>query len=616
MKKIIKYNGNYVLNIDGKIINPIGYMSYLPKNADYEEFYNNGYKLFFLCVYMGDGPINYVSNPKPFDEHIWKSQETYDFSGLDKHLSKLIKDKDVYIVLRMNVNAPMWWIQENPNEVLKTEVGETRLQSVFSEKWKAEVKKFFDKLKQYIQTSKYRKNIVGIHIAGMQTEEWLAPLFYGKEGDYSNLAQKAFQRYLIDKYESIEKLNKSWNENYSNFLDIEIPSQEERNKRHETDIIDEQKHKKVLDYYKFFNDSYAETIEEYCKYIKDIFNKDILVGAFSGYIGQLSINFGHSSIDKLLQSSNIDFFASPFPYHGARKEPIDWFYHSAMSSAKQYGKAWFLEADIRTYKTDYLFNVAPEIVAKENTYFKQEVFLGPQTERESIWHIIKAFGKVLCSSNAFWWFDMWGKWYSSINMMTIMKRAKEEYDRFINIENNYYNEIAVILDNNTGYKYSDKCFYSLVVDQLIELGFIGAPYDLYLKNLVNPLTLSKYKFVFFIAPYEIEEKDKLIIKQLQESNIVVEVTGESNSCRCIDRQYIRELCKKSGVHLFIEKDLIVYNNDKFLCVTAPETGVYNIKMKKDCILKEFATGGNFSTKGCKLSINIEKNQTILFEIIE
>ena len=70
MKKITRKNGRLFIDIDGKQVLPVAYMSYLPTLANFEKFRDIGYKLFSVCLYMGDMPINGWSGIKQLDDSV------------------------------------------------------------------------------------------------------------------------------------------------------------------------------------------------------------------------------------------------------------------------------------------------------------------------------------------------------------------------------------------------------------------------------------------------------------------------------------------------------------------------------------------------------------------
>ncbi|MBQ3506628.1 MAG: beta-galactosidase [Clostridia bacterium] len=624
MKRVVLKNGNLCLEVDGKTVAPVAYMSYLPARANYDEFHKIGYELFSACIYMGDMPINEISGVRPFGEHIWKSRDVFDFSPLDKTVKQALGESlSGYLLLRINVNVPRWWREENPDELVKFGNGKTFMQSSFSEKWIQDVQIFFDKLKAHIQSAAYANNVIAWQIAAMNTEEWISPIDNGSEPDFSVCAQKAFASWCKRRYGKVEALNKAWGTALLAFSDVEIPTMAQRESYNQDPLVDERKHAQTLDFYRCFNQSYATAIERLSAYVKEIFNGDIFVGTFYGYIGQLGVNSGHCALSKLLHSEHIDFFASPFTYTAGRKSADDWFYHSAMQSCKAAGKLWFMEADVRTWKTKALCEVDPTIVGKDNERMLLPVWFGPQTEEQSIWDLTRVFGKVLTSGNAFWWFDMWGGWYDTPRTLEFMHRAKEIYQSALSKSFRSVAEVAVVLDEEAAYGMNihyggQACFL-----QMLALGNTGSPYDLYLKGDCTANDLSAYKCVVYVAPFTLTDFDRETIATLDKTGKTVLLTGKpfdigGNHVHAIDKPLteneLRAYYRTAGVHAYIEKTGLLVANADFVGITAADDSAYELHMPKDCVLQDAFTGETYETRDNKITLSMQKMQSKLFMV--
>ena len=591
---IIKDGENLYIDADGEKILPAAYMSYIDDNADYQQFYKAGYRLFCACVYMGDGYINETSRLRVFNDCVWKSREVYDFSPVYNSVKKIIEaaEEKVYVMLRVNLNTPLWWREENLGELTRLSDGTTCLQSIFSKKWRADAKIFLERLCGYLRSFEFSQNIIAVQLAGMQTEEWFAVRTATGCLDYSAPAKKAFQAWLDKTYSTGSKKAR-------------FPTREELALRTQNDVVDMKQCALVNDYLACFNQAFSDTIADLCAYTKKLTDGEMLVGVFYGYIGQLPCEFGHNAVSALLYDSNIDFFASPFAYIDARQTAKDWIYHGAMDSCTLAGKLWFLEADVRTYKTKYLHEIKRECMETERTveHYKNVVFTGPKTEQESLWVMLRSFAKVLISKHAFWWFDMWGGWYNSPKMLSFMQKAKALYEDDFNKPTKKTSELAVFLDEGASYTVSESYYDLMTRQQLVELGFVGAPYDLYLSSDLDKIDEKKYKTTLRILPVDILQRINLL--QNQETEI-----GKKGK---ISAGEIAVALRKAGTHVFSEGN-IVYANSRFVCVTATKNGVLKLSMPTDCKIKAFTDGKLY--KGKEFSFNFQTNQTELFEIIE
>ncbi len=360
------------------------------------------------------------------------------------------------------------------------------------------------------------------------------------------------------------------------------------------------------------------------KFIKQLYNGDILVGCFYGYITTCPPGTGHTGLEILINSPYVDYFASPFPYVDGRKSPTDWFYQSAMTTCLNAGKLWFLEADIRTHKTKLLCDVDTKYVDKGNEYMEMDCWLGVKDEEQSFWHLTKAFSKVLCSSNAFWWFDMWGGWFDTPKMQNLLLRMRLEYEKEMALPYQPNSEIAIVLDSQASYALSNPYFYKVVFNQMCELGFASAPYDIYLKSMATGADLSNYKLVIYIAPYDLTPVDVDLIKALSLNGKKVILTGKkyvdfndeniTNVPDLIAKDTLKDYYKKANVHIYANKNAVVYKSERHICITAPKDGDYELSFKRDLLLTSFISGKKIKTENKKVTITLKEQQSELFII--
>ena len=590
--KIIQRKNNLILWANGEEILPAAYMSYLEQNADYEGFKRAGYRLFCACVYMGDCSINEVSNVRPFNDHVWKARGCYDFAPVYNSVKSIVGkgEQKAYVMLRVNLNAPKWWREENPEELTKLSDGKRYMQSIFSNKWLADAKLFLDKLCAYVRGCEFAENIIAIQVAGMQTEEWLALRTATGSFDYSAPALAAYIAWQEDRQKKT--------------VNAHLPTLEELDGRHEASLVNEEKYRNLTQYLQFFNEGYAGAIKALCSHVKEVTRGELLVGVFYGYIG-VPCDFGQHAISMLLADKNIDFFASPFSYVNQRQGAVDWFFQGVVDSCRLAGKLWFIEADVRTHKTQPLFETNPSLMAGEQTvaYFKNPVFAGPKCEKESLWVLLRAFAKVLCSKTAFWWFDMWGGWYRSIEMMSYLQKMGAWYEKALAEPMEKSSELALLFEEDAGRFVSEEYYYQAVNEQLIQLGFVGAPHDIYLTKDIEKVEKTQYKAYLYALSKDTKERKNVLICDGKRQ----EKTG------CFTAQEISAFLQEAGGHVFSEGN-IVYANSRYVSLTATKEGACKLTMPKACKLQAFSDGKIY--EGKEFIFNLAYNQTELFEVLE
>ncbi len=618
MKKIINKNGNLIFWADGKEILPAAYMTYNPKDGDFAGFREIGYRLFEYCVYISDYPLNAESGIRAaFEPGCWIAEERFDFSPLDNGMKQVLGDpkqaEDIYVLLRINLNMPGWWRQKYPEEMIHYQNGECPMQSVCSLQWRKDASVFLKKLKAHIDVSLYRKNVIGWQVAGMQTEEWIHPPKYRLQVKQDLPLQTAFQNWCRTHYQTLDTLNREWESAYGDFSSIPLPTVEQLREKNANGPHSPAGHM-ARDLYACLNDSYADTVSFFTRCVKELYNGDIFCGAFTGYIGQLTDDKGHCTMRRLLEEDSIDFFASPFAYTNGRGPAVDWIYHAPMQSVTNAGKLWFLEADVRTCLTKHLSESRPDLCDKNLAYFGLPVFFGPDSVEQSKANILRSFSKFFISGHAFWWFDMWGGWYQNEEFMSLHKRLYEIYTGKPKTAVGNNTELAVILDDRASSACSDAVFFQGVHRQLIELGYLGAPYDLLLLDRVRAEDAEKYKLFICLSPDQ-NTAVYNILKQrlaLMGKRLLVTGNGKDSETLFYDRNTLRAEAEAADVFLYSFGN-IVYANEKYIAVTATQDGEITLSTPFEGRLEDLLTGSVHETRDKKIHWQTTSNLCKLFK---
>ncbi len=617
MKKIINKNGNLLFWADGKEILPAAYMTYNPKAGDFAGFRDIGYRLFEYCVYLSDLPVNVENGLRAsFEPGCRGAEDCFDYSPLDNGMKLVLGDReqaaDIYVLLRINLNMPSRWQEKYPEEMIRYHNGERPLQSVASLQWRKDACLFLQKLKEHIDISPYRKNVIGWQVAGMQTEEWIHPPGYRLQVKEDLPMQQAFRAWCRTRYQTLDALNREWESSYADFASIPLPSVEQLHEKNASGPSSPSA-RMARDFYICLSEAYADTISYFTRYVKELYDGDIFCGAFTGYIGQLTDDKGHCTMNRLLDEESIDFFASPFAYTNARGPGVDWIYHAPMQSVTDAGKLWFLEADVRTCLTKHLSESRPDLCDKDLAYFALPVFFGPDSTEQSKANILRSFSKCLISGHAFWWFDMWGGWYQNEEFMRLHKRLYEIYIEKTETAVKNSTELAVVLDERASGGCSDAMFVQSVHRQLIELGYLGAPYDLLLLDRVRPEDVEKYKMFICLSPDQSAAAYDSLKQRLASSGKRLLVTGNGNTGEqpFYDKNTLLKEAEAAGVFIYSFGN-IVYANDKYIAVTATEAGEISLSLPFDGVLEDLIDRSLIATQNHRLTWQTASNLCRLF----
>ncbi len=615
MKKIVNKNGCLQFEVDGRTVLPAAYMSYSPAHADYDGFRRIGYRLFSYCVYAGDEPTNEENGFfRAWEPGCWRDEDTFDFSPLDAGMKRVLGDdpavrQECYVILRINLNMPAWWRQKYPEELMHYAGGRRLMQSVASLRWRQDACVFLRKLKEHIDAAPYRENIIGWQAAAMQTEEWIHPSRYRFELEQETPCLVRFRAYCAEKYGDIAALNAAWGSAHPAFDAIPLPAAAQLRAKSAGGVAAAPC---VRDFYTCLNEAYGEAISFFAAAIKALYGGDIFCGAFTGYIGQLQDFQGHNTVSRLLADPNIDFFASPFAYVDQRGPGVDWIYHSPLQTVTNAGKLWFLESDVRTCLTRHLADTRPDVCDKNLPYFNQPVFFGPAEESQSAANIVRSFAKFFISGHAYWWFDMWGGWYRSDAFMALHQKLLALYAAGP-AQNN--SQVAVVLDENASYGIPEGLYAQGVLNQLIELGYLGAPYDLLLVDSLTDADLQKYELFLFTCPDRDRSAYATAAARLAAAGKTVLVTGADRPF--YDRAALLDAAAAAGVHIYSHGS-IVYANAGYIAVTAADPAAHTVQLQLPCdaLLQDVVDGSEYRSQGGAVSIPLAFNECRLLRLVK
>ena len=350
MKCTIKNVGlTKAFDIDGKIVHPSAYMTYAPLQEDYDDMKKHGINVFMFGIYAGDEGINWGSGLRPFCDNFFKGYGEYDFSAVEKVMNMINPDGEdgLYVIPRVCVEPPRWWQDLNPDERGMHYKGQPLRCCFTSEKWREDMTVALKALIDYFENSKWKNTVIGYHIAAGGTEEWTYHPKDDSACDYSQRNLEAYHRWLHDKYASPSKLSKSWGRKIKAFDDVQFPNPVSRAFAEDGFLRDPKREMDVLDFYDFHNDAVADTINYFCKQVKDYTNNSRITGVFYGYVAVLPHNDkGLHSLNKLLEQPYVDFISTPNWY---KEDGGAWTFASAVQSALMHDKMWILLYSIQLW---------------------------------------------------------------------------------------------------------------------------------------------------------------------------------------------------------------------------------------------------------------------------
>lgn len=622
--------GSIGLFIDDRQVPPFAYMSYLGESRNFREMADSGLEIFCLLAYLGDRGINSSSGIKPFRPSFWKGMEEYDFSVIRDEFDELVRvKKDAKAIIRVHLDPPVWWEQQNSPELCRLPSGESYRVSFSSKKWRQDAGDALLALLDWIRASDYNRNLIGIHVAGGGTEEWF---FHYKDDFYDeSTARKAdFRNWLRVRYhEDTAALRKAWNDPGVSF-ETALPADISGTTKGST-IRRKDDNRRLDDTFDYHGGLMAGHIAYFSRLVKEASQGRLLTGAFYGY--HLFVHDprrGHGSLAQLLRCPDLDYLSSPNDYR--RETGVDWLPMAAIRSVQLHGKLWLAENDTRTSLTTLLREKAPHIVP-EGDWYDKGVWIGPEdlfTSQELIW---KNAGRMLAYGYGGWWFDMWGGWFSDEGIRSAFRttnRLYQEYaiDRDRRQNHVYRPEVAVVVDEKLQF-YDDT--YGGITGTLLSnrypLGQAGTSFDVYLRSDLDALKKERYKLIWYLGIRDLSADEQQTVQSLMEQpgySVVTDHLGSSlyKNTQLINRlndrvrwtpEQLREIFQNAGVHIFSAANDVVYAGQGWLMVHLAEAGTREIALPSEWTLRNVKDSTATPFTGKRLLIDGKKGETFLYK---
>ena len=198
---------------------------------------------------------------------------------------------------------------------------------------------------------------------------------------------------------------------------------------------------------------------------------------------------------------------------------------------------------------------------------------------------------------------MWGGWYDTPAMMEFVKKALGVYRVAMNEKIDGVCRLAVALDERAYEGMPNAYFMQTTRNQLEEIGYLGAPYDLYLAGDMSDEQKAEYDAVLYIADGKNSNKgNTLVLKNGERIESEVSFTADE----------LRGRLQGVDVHIYSAGN-IVYANARYVAITAKVGGRIALNMPYVCKIKVFTDGREYTGKD--FVFDMESNQTELFEIV-
>ena len=520
-------NGRPVLLVNDKQVTPAFYSLTHAYGArwSWEEvpqrnlknFCEIGFRLFQLDLYFED---------------IWyKGCDTLDIGKARCQVRGLLDVcPDAAVVIRIHVNAPFWWNDENREECTQYADGpvDERVYgppfnnedgdndrplraSLASMKWREEAGIKLEEFCRHLAGTPEGKSVIGLHISGGVYGEWHYWGFIYHDPDTGPSMTKYFRNWLKKKYLNDNSLQKAWKTSKFTLSDATVPDLAERNFTTDGNFRDPAREQRVIDYYMAQQEVVVEDIEYFTRLVKSSWPRPLIVGVFYGYFHMTFCRQaagGHLLVERILNCKSIDYLSAPQSYWGASQNAGgSGNSRGVIESALMHGKLWLDEVDNGGLQK----KTALDPVRNSGKYDPEYL---PVIERSAIYPLMRGAG--------LWYYDFgpresFGWWDNSVYLNSIRKE-KELFDSLMTRKYVSAADILYVWDQESFFYikngWTPVC-YNLIDEAFEEALRSGTTGDhIYLFDL-EKADLSRYKAVIFMNLNKINpQKKKYILEKV------------------------------------------------------------------------------------------------------
>lgn len=483
VSKVVLNGGRPRLEINGKPVTEqffvtealTGSLDVLPDVA------NAGYQVVGIPFYASKSPRARGVGP------VWIGEREYDWMPLDARFAQVrSQSPSMKVILYLMLDAPVFWLKSHPGEVVVYEDGTPDINesssitslggaSLASQAYAQDVEHLLAAMITHIDQQTCRDMFMGVHLVGGADGQWMHwGIKKGKTADYSAPMRKYFHNFLRRKYHNDSRLlSAAWGQPGVTFEVASIPSVQRR--LGTGDFRDPSKEQDVIDFTEAFSRVQVDLIRRLAHAVKTASDGRAWVSVYAGSslmdARRYSQNEGLLLHSELLECPDIDGLAAVTYYQRPLNQPGALLLLTG--SLRTHGKLAIHEQDIRTYLA-----ALPADRAELRSGFT------PDWRRQQNM-LIREFGRVLTSGTATWQFDIHGGFYDAPEFWKLFSQFNQISMAEQTRPFGPTAEMAVVVDDISQiYRPQDDRYlqYCSMTLQRTPLGWMGAPYEVYLLN--------------------------------------------------------------------------------------------------------------------------------------
>lgn len=605
----------------------LAYRSFHTPLSTIEKFSDAGYEV--ACVFPAH-TLNSLGEPYSQYPPTWLWFDKIDFVPFDRMVEDTTRAMPgAKLILMVDLNSPAWlehndWLGSNDTFM---NLGK----AIHNPKWLTATENYLKAFVGYAN-EKYGDRIVACVIACGSTDEWY---------DYSRGSESSERRAAWRVYQTANGKPDP----------VDIPPESAREHFvHEDFLRSPTEDAIALDYWRFCNESVANTIIRFAGDVREIVGDKAEIGCFYGYILEKSdnalVSCGHLDYERVFACPNIDFVISPGTYRDRQIGGGSGFLVPSGTAAVN-GKRLLHECDQRTHT--YNKYLTPYITLP---------FRHWENESETVAGIKREASLGLIKRTHLWWFDMWGDFYQGENVMKTLARVRDLWYEYSCEPAQDVCEVAMIVDPDSTYfvNQNHEMTPKMNLGTRNLLNRLGAPYEVYsFSDIPKIKNFDRYKLVIFTSMFNLTEEKREILDKyvltgergvlwLYASGIITDGVLDTENCARLTGipygkegltakkldgytsyylhkyadltpEILKDIAKECGVRVTTEEKIPVYAEGNLLAVHTAEGGVLNLSVdEKYTEAEELFTGKISEIKGGKFNYEFASPDTALFEL--
>lgn len=518
--RVAPVNGALTFTVDGQPFMTPCFETYCPEERYFRQFAETGVRLFSFST-------NAAACDYGHSRPTWVAPEVYDYSQFDELMARVLAVRpDALVMPRVNLGTPDWWLAAHPGEMEVLDDGATLYRepnrnptlpkgrpfpSLASEKWRGDIGEALRRLILHIQQSPYADRIFGYFLTGLDTEEWY-PWSSGSDhlSGYSAPTQAAFRDWLRARYSTDEALQAAWGTAAVTLDTAQVPAAQERFDQAQGTFRDLARAMNVVDFYLFYNDLVAETIDHFAAVARQVTGGRKAIGAFYGYLYEFGGDpeYGHNAMARYSRSPNLDFIFVTASYAGRAAGSGGDYLRGPAGSMSLHGKLWYHDNDVVSYLAPQVMSragLASEGDWSRNLDHYLNVLGYTDSAERTRWMYRRSMGFALCNGAYESYFDLHGGYYDDPALMDEVAWLNRVAEAAAQTDRSSISRILVVADEaSCSYlTFRNGALASMLRDTQLPLVKLGAPVDHILADDLTLVDPNRYRLVVFLNTFHL-----------------------------------------------------------------------------------------------------------------